>query len=132
MTQALYNAAKAVTEFWDEGGWRYPSSGRDAEAMGALKRIVNNPNLLATPEEIDSARCEDPSAKPVIDDFAYASRGDDGTWVQAWVWLPSAQQTNEYTCPTCGHEWEDQWTCAANDDCPACGERDIQPDGEAP
>ncbi|TXG96149.1 MAG: hypothetical protein E6R08_10275 [Nevskiaceae bacterium] len=28
---------------------------------------------------------------------------------------------NEYHCTHCGHEWEDEWTCACDDECPNCG-----------
>lgn len=27
--------------------------------------------------------------------------------------------TNYYRCP-CGEEWDDEWSCACNDRCPAC------------
>lgn len=44
----------------------------------------------ATAQEIDAARqryaaCSDDTIE--IDDNALVSRGDEGTWVQAWVWL---------------------------------------------
>jgi hypothetical protein len=26
-----------------------------------------------------------------------------------------------------GVEWEDEWSCACNDECPACGTKDIEP-----
>lgn len=32
---------------------------------------------------------------------------------------------NEYRC-TCGAEWDDEWTCAVEDDCPDCGD-DCEP-----
>ena len=31
----------------------------------------------------------------------------------------------EYRCPNCGHEWEEQWSCACDSECPACGTKDI-------
>jgi hypothetical protein len=34
---------------------------------------------------------------------------EDGRWLR-----------NEYECP-CGCEWDDEWPCACDDDCPACG-----------
>lgn len=34
---------------------------------------------------------------------------------------------NSYTCPECGYDWEDEWSCAVDDDCPNCGERHISP-----
>lgn len=32
----------------------------------------------------------------------------------------------EYHCPACGHDWQDEWECACDDDCPNCGERHIE------
>jgi hypothetical protein len=29
--------------------------------------------------------------------------------------------TNQYQCDDCEVSWEDQWTCACDDDCPECG-----------
>jgi hypothetical protein len=34
---------------------------------------------------------------------------------------------NEYTCPNCGFEWEDHWSCGVDDDCGECGLRHITP-----
>ena len=34
---------------------------------------------------------------------------------------------NRYCCPECGHEWDDTWSCACDDECPECGARDISP-----
>lgn len=34
---------------------------------------------------------------------------------------------NSYTCPECNYEWEDEWDCGCDDDCPACGKRHITP-----
>lgn len=28
---------------------------------------------------------------------------------------------NFYYCPTCDVSWEDDWSCACDDDCPECG-----------
>lgn len=28
---------------------------------------------------------------------------------------------NHYSCDNCGVDWWDQWSCACDDDCPACG-----------
>ena len=28
---------------------------------------------------------------------------------------------NHYVCSDCGEAWDDEWSCACDDDCPACG-----------
>lgn len=35
--------------------------------------------------------------------------------------------TNYYTCPECDCEWEDEYECWVDDDCPECGMRHISP-----
>ena len=30
-----------------------------------------------------------------------------------------------YCCPDCGHEWQEQWSCACDSECPACGTKNI-------
>lgn len=34
---------------------------------------------------------------------------------------------NFYRCPECKTAWEDEWSCACNDECPGCGLKDIEP-----
>lgn len=34
---------------------------------------------------------------------------------------------NQYTCPVCAMEWSSFWSCACNDQCPECGNKDIEP-----
>lgn len=34
---------------------------------------------------------------------------------------------NRYSCPACGHEWEDRWSCACNDQCVVCRRKDVEP-----
>lgn len=57
----------------------------------AIEGVVDQGQpFRATPAEVDRAReayC-DSSEDIEIDDVAFTSRTDDGTWVQAWVWLP--------------------------------------------
>lgn len=53
-----------------------------------LQEIVDDADeFAATEKEIGRAREEYGSNEITIDDDAEASRGDDGTWVQAWVFL---------------------------------------------
>ncbi len=33
---------------------------------------------------------------------------------------------NRYRCDDCAEEWEDQWSCGCNDECPTCG-HEIEP-----
>lgn len=40
---------------------------------------------------------------------------------------PAALWLNQYKCPECGNEWDDEWPCQVDDDCAACGERAISP-----
>lgn len=37
------------------------------------------------------------------------------------------QYLSSYECPNCGHEWQETWECACNDQCPECGTKDIEP-----
>jgi hypothetical protein len=34
---------------------------------------------------------------------------------------------NFYHCAHCDQEWEDQWSCMCDDDCPDCGARHMSP-----
>lgn len=130
MTQRLYEAAKLVVDRWENGNL--------AEAVRALSEIVNDPELLATDDELVRAQLfcnEDVN----VDGFGYVSRAADesGVWVQGWVWVPNPEPEyepeygkgilNYYECPQCGTAWEDEWDCACNDTCPACGTREIEP-----
>ena len=124
MTQRLYEAAKLVVDRWENGNL--------AEAVRALSEIVNDPELLATDDELVRAQLfcnEDVN----VDGFGYVSRAEDGVWVQGWVWVPNPEPEygkgllNYYECPQCGTTWEDEWDCACNDTCPACGTREIEP-----
>lgn len=130
MTQRLYEAAKEVVDRWESGDL--------AEAVRALAEIVNDPELLATEDELSRAQafCDE---EINVDGFGYVSRAADesGVWVQGWVWVPNPEPEyepeygkgilNYYECPQCGTAWEDEWDCACNDTCPACGTREIEP-----
>lgn len=130
MTQRLYEAAKAVVDRWESGDL--------AEAVRSLSEIVNDPELLATDDELVRAQlfCNEGVN---VDGFGYVSRAADesGVWVQGWVWVPNPEPEyepeygkgilNYYECPQCGTAWEDEWDCACNDTCPACGTREIEP-----
>jgi hypothetical protein len=34
---------------------------------------------------------------------------------------------NQYRCARCDHEWEDEWSCMCDDDCPSCDARHMSP-----
>jgi predicted nucleic acid-binding Zn-ribbon protein len=34
---------------------------------------------------------------------------------------------NQYRCPNCGNEWDDVWDCGCDDECAACGTKNISP-----
>jgi hypothetical protein len=36
-----------------------------------------------------------------------------GTWYQI-----------DYRCADCGHEWQEEWSCACDSECPECGAGD--------
>lgn len=77
--------------------------------------------------EIDSSTVVSPSS-------------DLGAYVMAWRWVldreiwdgpvdsdgEPCRLINHYHCDDCGEEWEDQWSCACNDECPTCG-HEIEP-----
>lgn len=127
MTQRLYYAAKAVADAAN-------MSLDQKLAINHLREVVNEPDLLATPEELDRARAIYGSDEIEIDEGAFTSRCEEenGLWVSAWVWvkLPDGPSLYEYTCPSCGTEWEAEWTTACDDTCPNCGTRDVSPDGD--
>jgi hypothetical protein len=80
----------------DEGA--FPPLTKD-EIDGLCERInIGGSHEDATPEEIARAReryavTSDDDIE--IDDSAKASRADDGTWVQAWVWLEKQADAEE-------------------------------------
>ena len=40
---------------------------------------------------------------------------------------PERRFRNLYRCGDCGHEWQDEWSCTCDDDCPDCGSRHWTP-----
>lgn len=34
---------------------------------------------------------------------------------------------NHYKCDECTHEWDNEWSCMCDDDCPNCGARHMSP-----
>jgi len=48
--------------------------------------------------------------------IVYALEGRDMAWYR-----------NHYHCGDCGTDWEDEWSCCCDDDCPDCGSRHWSP-----
>lgn len=134
MTQRLINAARAVVDNWERG-----------DLAGAVRYLdgVLDDITPSSADERDLARQRHCNDEINVDEDALVSRcgePEDGLWVQAWVWIPGSEPKpepeygkgvlNEYTCPACGTEWESEWDCACDDDCPSCGLRAISPDGD--
>lgn len=38
-----------------------------------------------------------------------------------------SQFLNHYRCPSCQHEWDNQWSATCDDECPNCGASNISP-----
>jgi hypothetical protein len=34
---------------------------------------------------------------------------------------------NHYHCDDCGAQWEDEWSCCCDDECPRCGSKNWSP-----
>lgn len=72
----------------------YPDDQDTVVSLGLLRELIRNGNLLApqaTQDEIDQARhrhCLGSDDEIEIDEPARVSRGEDGPWVQAWVFVP--------------------------------------------
>lgn len=32
----------------------------------------------------------------------------------------------DYRCPSCGHEWREEWSCACDSECPECAQNDVE------
>jgi DnaJ-class molecular chaperone len=77
---------------------------------GVLVRLRDAFDAIATPavREAASMHCSDDIE---IDSDAGTSPSDDGTWVQAWVWVPYPD------CETCDGGGKDE----QDQDCPDCG-----------
>lgn len=75
--------------------------------------------LFTDPDENEARRV----ARRISDHFAEIDADDEATFAA------EAEQERlvniKYSCPACGHEWQEQWTCACDSECPGCGTRDI-------
>lgn len=75
--------------------------------------------MLTDPDEDEARRV----ARRVSDHFAEIDADDEAAFAA------EAEQEHlldiEYRCPTCAHEWQEQWSCACDSECPECGTKDI-------
>ena len=81
----LIDAARDAVARWEKGDLADAVRRMDA----ALKAIdANRP----TPAEVAAAEDEHDSDEVEVDSAgnAFVSRGDDGYWVSAWVWMPNS------------------------------------------
>ena len=95
-----------------------------------VEAFLNRREAFATCAEIEEAREIHGSDEVELDPGAFASRGDDGFWVSAWVWVPKQMYVNYYCHEDCpvqpGVKWEDTHDSMCNDRCPACN-AEIEP-----
>lgn len=87
MSAKIIAAAKAVVADWDT------KAGNDlAGAVRELATLLDDEDSFATEAEVQRARNRHMGSECEIDEPAMASRGDEGLWVQAWVWLPNEEE----------------------------------------
>ena len=86
------------------------------QRIAAMSRAEISTNLL---ELVTALHAEDTDrAYKVLRDAGLEDDDDDEVHLK-WH--------NFYKCPKCGTEWEDEWDCQCDDDCPECGNRHISP-----
>lgn len=82
----------ACEAFLLRAGFKHGWENLESQARRMVKHAVTELGEQAAPEEIKRAR-EDYVLKSddqiAVDDDAKVSRTDEGTWVQAWVWVPA-------------------------------------------
>lgn len=66
---------------------------------GLRETIERVENTRASDEEREAAEAAHATDELEIDDDASVSRGDDGYWVSAWVWVSEPDEDDE-TCRT--------------------------------
>ncbi len=86
MSRRIIEAAKHLTNDCDA-----PDDAEFAKALSQLAELVNDPDLYSTDREIQAARDRYADDDITVDEGACASRGEDGVWVQAWVFLPNGE-----------------------------------------
>ena len=93
ITQDLLTACKTALEYMEHVATPYPEApgeGYEAAVLAPLKAAIaaaEEPTGRDRMACIAEARSIYASNDVAIDDDARLSETDDGTWVQAWVWL---------------------------------------------
>lgn len=99
---------------------------KDAAATLRLLIQERREDRATYAEQIERAR-DQADDDLEIDDYPEVSAGDNGVWVQAWIWVPFKDWRNRYECPQCGAQWKSVWSAQVNDTCPGCGAGEIEP-----
>ena len=96
---------------------------RDDLMILGLRQAIDNGFSFATPGSNDAVRAAFPESFATskqsaevsinddleVDEYALISRGDDGYWVSAWVWVSQNEDDKDdegKTCDCCGKELE--------------------------
>lgn len=121
---------------------------RDIMAEGALQLFAEAPAMLAALRQLIPLAVEacaeracsedDEDRQELLDYLAYTESAR--ALIASIDATPTAEPepptgeagevrlfVNRYTCYQCGHDWSDEWSCACDDDCPACGARHMSP-----
>lgn len=97
MTLRIIEALDAFLREEEKG-----ANGDDADHLRAWNELKQARAETTFADDKEIARARDQYAfgsdDVKIDDGALTSQADDGTWVQAWVWLPDDQNA----CRECG------------------------------
>lgn len=105
--QALRDLRAEVAEMERRVGWAGHGARKRADAI--LRKAESDVDLrIRTPEEqagfmelVDKARqayCQGSSNNIEVDDDARLSQGDEGTWVQGWLWVPNDEDEDDEDC----------------------------------
>lgn len=112
---------------------------RDDLMILGLRQAIDNGYSMATPGTNDAVRAAFPESFATskqsaevsindeleVDDYALISRGDDGYWVSAWVWVSQNEddendEDDNEPCAKCGAPANFNYLDANDGRCPAC------------
>jgi hypothetical protein len=101
----------------------------DDEARAEAERLLAPPAPPA-PLYRWSVYAGDESATLLDDDVTAATEAEAVAMIPGGV---TAEQwmTNHFDCDACEHSWDDEWSCACDDECPICGV-DVSPTDSTP